>query len=413
MTAYEFIISEIDKTTKFSGEGGETSITLPYPFTTPCAENDFQEMYYWDTYFTDKCLFLTGRGTQALNNVKNLAYMLEKYGKIPNGNRLHYLGRSQPPFFGLMLADALNVSGCKFSDGITTEIAYVLLKKEHSFWSMKRSAGNGLNRYDSDLKDEEYLGNVGVYNEVHTEKYFERTGILLKNTVENGRNVIAEYESGWDFTPRFYGKCVNYNAIDLNSLLYADEVLLSEWAKKLGRIDDSMYFAEKAEARKERIKKYCLRDGIYYDYDYVNGKTSDVVSCASLFPFFVGMDGDKDAFLRALKLLEKEHGVVAAATDKRNFQWAEPNGWAPLNYVAVKSAEKLGLKDVAARLTKKYLSATDKIFARTGRLWEKYNAVTGELDVSSEYGTPEMLGWSAGVYVALKEYEVSGFIKLI
>ena len=81
--------------------------------------------------------------------------------------------------------------------------------------------------------------------------------------------------------------------------------------------------------------------------------------------------------------------------------------------MAVKAADNLGLKEVAARLTEKYLSATDKIFALTKRLWEKYNAVTGDMGVASEYGTPEMLGWSAGVYVALKEYEKSKFTKLI
>ena len=410
MTAYEFIISEIDKTTKISGAGGGTDIPLPYPYTTPCAENNFQEMYYWDTYFTDKALLLTGRENQAVNNVKNLIYLLDKYGKIPNGNRLHYLGRSQPPFLGLMLKDVLEYGAVSELSLVT---AYGALKKEYLFWQTERSAESGLNAYGSDLTDEEYLGNTGVYTESHTQKYAERTGIFVENTVQNGKHVIAEYESGWDFTPRFHGRCADFNAIDLNSLLYADEILLSRWAKVLGKETDSEYFSDRANARKTRLEKYCFKDGIYYDYDFVNGKVSDVVSSAALFPFFVEADLDKGAFLRTLSHLEREHGVVAAKTDGRNFQWAEPNGWAPLNYIAVKSAFNLGLKDDAARLAKKYLSATDGIFAKTGRLWEKYNAVTGELDVYSEYGTPEMLGWSAGVYVALYEYEKSEYSKLI
>jgi hypothetical protein len=32
-------------------------------------------------------------------------------------------------------------------------------------------------------------------------------------------------------------------------------------------------------------------------------------------------------------------------------------------------------------------------------LWEKYDAVRGGMGVSTEYGTPEMMGWTAGVYV--------------
>ena len=109
MTVVDFILENIDKTTKLNDEksGEGTLIALPYPFTTPCVEGMFQEMYYWDTYFTQKVLYLTGRNAQALHNVKNFVFLLEKYGKIPNGNRTYYLKNSQPPFFGLMLKDLM------------------------------------------------------------------------------------------------------------------------------------------------------------------------------------------------------------------------------------------------------------------------------------------------------------------
>ena len=410
MTVYEFINNEIDKTTKLSGQGDGTMIPLPYPFTAPCAENTFLEMYYWDTYFTNKCLYLTGREKQAVNNVKNLAHLLKKYGKIPNGNRKHYLGRSQPPFFGLMLKDVLEYG--KDSE-ITLPVAFDLLKREYGFWQKERSSESGLNRYGADLTDRECLGNTGVYHEVHTEKYFERTGIFLHNTVKNGRNIVAEYESGWDFSPRFNAKCTEFNAVDLNCLLFADEMLLHEWARAQHREKEAAQYYDKAQNRKEKIKSLCLRDKVYYDYNYAVKTPSFTVSAAAFFPFFTGLDDDKAAFIRTLEFLEREYGVVAAKSDFTNFQWAEPNGWAPLNYVAVKSAAILGLNDVAARLTEKYLSATDKLFKKTGRLWEKYNAITGTLDVSSEYGTPEMLGWTAGVYAALFNYKKSGYKTLI
>ena len=407
MTAYEFIVSEIDKTTKLSCEGDNTLIPLPYPFTVPCVKGAFPEMYYWDTYFTNKCLYLTGRKEQALNNVKNLAYMLEAYGKIPNGNRTHYLGRSQPPFFGMMLADLLQSEN--FAHGISLETAYNLLQKEYSFWETESKTVSGLNAYGCDFSDEEALGTFGVYTEVHTEKYCERTGIPLENTPENGRHVIAECESGWDFSPRFNGKCMNYNPVDLNSLLYCDEVLLYGWAEKLKMEKDCENFGKKAEERKTKMRELCFADGVYRDYDFVNGTPSPVISCASFFPFFTGLSDDGAAFTVALGMLEKDYGVVAAETKTRNFQWAEPNGWAPLQYVAVKAAENLGLKETAVRLSEKYITATERLFEKTGGLWEKYNAITGDADVSSEYGTPEMLGWTAGVYVALKEFKESGY----
>ena len=67
MNAYEFICTNIERTTKTYDEKKKDGIDipmipLPYPFTTPCAEGMFQEMYYWDTYFTHKCLLIEERG---------------------------------------------------------------------------------------------------------------------------------------------------------------------------------------------------------------------------------------------------------------------------------------------------------------------------------------------------------------
>lgn len=414
MNAYEFICSNIDRTTKTYDANYRDGfdiplIPLPYPFTTPCAEGMFQEMYYWDTYFTHKSLLLLGKEEQVLNNIKNFAYLLERFGKIPNGNRMHYVGRSQPPFFGLMLSDLLD---CR-PDMLGKRQAYEWLEKEYAFWQNHRLCENQLNGYHCDLTDAEALGNTGYYLEIHTEKYEERTGIHLDNTVENGKSVIAECESGWDFSPRFHSQCTYYNAIDLNSLLYADELLLAQWAKELGKVAESEHYNECARVRKEKVQRLMKKDGIYFDYDFVSQQHSDVISAAAFFPYFVGIDDDKDTFCKTLLHLERTYGVVACETKAQGFQWAEPNSWAPLTYIAVAASRRLGLDEEARRLADKYLQATEHIYDKTQRLWEKYNAHTGDLDVASEYGTPEMLGWSAGVYVAFYQYRNQEYKTLL
>lgn len=35
------------------------------------------------------------------------------------------------------------------------------------------------------------------------------------------------------------------------------------------------------------------------------------------------------------------------------------------------------------------------------KLWEKYDASVGVVSVTKEYKTPEMMGWTAGVYLYL------------
>lgn len=404
MRVEEFIRLNIDKTTKTHNgvEDGGTVIALPYPFTTPCVEGMFQEMYYWDTYFTQKALYLMDRCQQAVHNVKNFSFLLEKYGKIPNGNRTYYLKNSQPPFFGLMLKDLMENT----PNAITVEYAFEMLEKEYAFWMKNRRAQNGLNHYDRDMEDEANPDTIRWYK--------ERTGIELENTADNCRCIWAEGESGWDFSPRFHSACKHHNAVDLNCLLYADEVLLSEWARKLGKKETAEKYLTTSALRAQKMREVMLgKEGIWYDYDYTRKTRSDVVSCAALFPYFVGLDTNVEGFNKTLSCLEREYGVIASQTEKRVYQWAAPNSWAPLNYIAVAAAEKLGLKETADRLTNKYLTAMDGIFEKTGKLWEKYNAETGDMSVTSEYGTPEMLGWTAGVYMAFYHYRESEYKKLI
>lgn len=398
-----FIADNIDQTTKNSnGQVEETLIPLPYPFTTPCVSGAFQEMYYWDTYFTQKALFLVDRDGQAENNVRNLAYMLETFQKIPNGNRTWYLHNSQPPFFGWMLADML--AYCP--NRISLAEAFAWLKKEYDFWTNRRKTPNGLNAYNVDSEDRADEGTIRWYA--------SRTGIVLKNTAENCRCIHAECESGWDFSPRFYQRCIYHNAVDLNCLLYLDERLLGQWATALGQKSEGERYCKLAEERKEKMLAYMKTDAGYFDYDYEKNTRSDVVSCAAFFPYAVGMDEDKATFLRTLSVLESEHGLVACRhLGEHTYQWGEPNGWAPLHYMAVKAADQLGLKEEAKRIAEKYLNAQTHIFQKTGRLWEKYNAATGELDVVAEYDTPELLGWSAGVYMAFLHYRESGYRQLL
>lgn len=396
MDVKNHIKNNIDKTTKrhhaISGE--DTLIPLPFPFTTPCADGMFQEMYYWDTYFTNKGLFRMEMGEQAVNNIRNMAYLLDFYGKIPNGNRTYYLNRSQPPFFGAMLADALAFA----PEQLTLTEAYCWLEQEYEFWKQKRGTPVGLNRYNCDYTDEE-CEEPGI-----TQGYTMRTGRRLEPTAVNGRNVLAECESGWDFSPRFQGHCTDFAPVDLNCLLYHDEMLLAQWAKKLNLKQQYEAYLTSAMERQTKMKRTMKHDGIYYDYDFVSNRCSAVVSCAALYPYAFGVDDSIQDFKKTLAHLEREWGVVACDDDTGGYQWSSPNSWAPLNDIAVMAAYRLGAADIGKRLTKKYIEATRKLFLETGNLWEKYDGMTGKLTASNEYETPPMLGWTAGVYLALSDY---------
>lgn len=376
----------------------ENLIPLPRPYTVPCMSNAFQEIYYWDVYFTNRGLLLSGREDTVKDNLIDFIYLIDTYGFIPNGSRTYYLNRSQPAFFGLMVSDYYQATGDK--DFLTD--AYRALCKEYEFWMTgkggMRCAPNGLNRYGAHPDD---AGEYGVYVNL----YQRRTGRTMEGDVEtNGRHVMAEAESGWDFNPRFDGQCHDHNPVDLNSLLWFDEMFLAECERILG-IGDGAAWEAKAASRKEKMISLMRgEDGVFYDYNYVSETRSGVVSCAAFYPAFVGMVHDDDGMDKLLSKLELAYGLQAAEPSVQgNFQWGAGNGWAALQLVATEALEACGRTADAARVAGKYVGLVERTFASTHAIWEKYNIITGDHNAVGEYGTPEMMGWSAGVYLALAE----------
>jgi alpha,alpha-trehalase len=75
--------------------------------------------------------------------------------------------------------------------------------------------------------------------------------------------------------------------------------------------------------------------------------------------------------------------------------------WPSNVYFAYTALENAGLKSDAERVAAKYLHTVRNVFDATGSLWEKYDAANETVSVTTEYETPAMLGWTAGVYVWL------------
>jgi alpha,alpha-trehalase len=397
MTAKEYILQNFDNTVRVLLQDEGIKLAVPYPFTVPCITGGFNVMYYWDTYFTNKGLILAGKVDIAKSNCDNVAYLIDRFGYMPNGTSLSLLGRSQPPFFALMVKDVFEVTGDK--EWLKNMVDAIV--KENEFWMEKRSTESGLNRYCGDYTDEQC---VKFYNMVKNriksdEKRDEATA---------GLHYFAEAESGWDFTPRFNGCCTDFNPVDLNSLLYMQEEFLSEAFEILGDKNSSLRWKEKAENRKQLINGLTFDEkrGIYLDYNYKEKNHATVASVASFMPYFAKIV-PSDRLIGAKKLLEcveEEFGLSATEKSDGNFQWGYKNAWAPLHLIAIVALDNYGYKEEATRIAKKYIDLVDRNFEKTGGLWEKYNAVTGGIDAVSEYGTPEMMGWTAGVYMFLKDY---------
>lgn len=374
----------------------DTLIGLPYPYTVP-AVGYFDEMYYWDTYFTNKGLEVSERWPQAKNNTDNMLYLVNKYGYMPNGNRTYYLKNSQPPFLSLMVRDVYD----RYKDAVWLRGAYSALETEYKFWTEKRSTPTGLCRYGGTL-------DAGS-DRAMAEDFKRRTGFMPEGSEHDiASHYLLTCESGWDVNPRWDTEGYNYAPVELNSLLFAFESNMAYFAHELNSGDDELW-THRAEIRKELMIKL-MRDneGLYYDYNFKSKKINNILSAAAFFPMFAGLAEEKDAagLVSNIKRLEAEHGILTCEKNKAagSYQWDYPNGWACLQYVSIMGLNRYGYKDIAKRIAKKYLALVENVFNETGNLWEKYNVVEGNINVSNEYEMPSMMGWTAGVYLALKKF---------
>ena len=378
---------------------GET-IGLPYPYAIP-AVGHFEELFYWDTYFLNKGLELSGRRLLAKCNVDNMLYLVNKYGYMQNANKTYYLRNqvSQPPFLSEMVRDVYNY----YQDTVWLFGAYHILEKEYQFWMTERLSANGLNFYSGKLADPESTSQIAA-------SFRERVGNVDGLSEEDAAlHSICCWESGWDMSPRWNFHGSDYNTVDQNSLMYLFEKNMEYFASELENGEENVW-CERAKTRKKLMERYLsVSDGAWMDYNYKTGKHSEIFSCASLYPLFAKLAEPEYAQRMAenLNRLECRYGLSACEKNDAPgvYQWNYPNGWACQQYLAVVGFQNYGMTEIALRLARKYTELVEKCFDETENLWEKYNVVEGNVNICQE-GTgkmPAMMGWSAGTYLAMKQ----------
>ncbi len=398
MELLQYIQMHWDDTVRIERKGDENLIGLPYEYYVPCMEGMFQELYYWDSFFTAKGLLLCGREELVKSTVDNMLWLVEQFGYMPNGSHRGLLGRSQPPLLSEMVKDVFLLN----KDKNWLAGAYATLSKEYRFWQERRSTDCGLSRYGYNMEN----GRISRYADMIRKRLsaLDFSGLSDENLVEN---YMSDAESGWDFNPRCHGQQTAHAYVDLNSILYGMEQNMALFATELNNGEETLW-KNRAASRQEKMQKLLYDGTVFLDYNYKEEKHSDIFSCASFYPLWAKVATAEQAksMQKNLHRIEEDYGLVVCEKGPRDamYQWDYPNGWAPLHYLVVHGLDHYGFHEDAQRIAKKYVSAMEQIFAQTGTLWEKYNVVDGSIQVKDEYEMPPMLGWTAGVYLDLKRY---------
>lgn len=401
----DYIRTNMPLTVRSNVYNEATLIPVPNPYTVGCISGMFREIYYWGVYFNNQVLFRLGSLGQARMNVENVAYFVDWFGFMPNGNRMHYLTRSQPPFFTFMVKDVYE----RTKDKDWLGRMYALGCREWSFWQEKRMTPSGLNRYYGRFPNAE--------SRCHSGRAFcKRLQMSAPEDDEElqryGDCFMAYCESGWDCCSRFRGDAQDGNWLCLNCLLYGEEMDLAMFAEILGNGEAGLWRA-RADRRRKLMNELMWDEerGMFCDYNFVRKEKSDFVSVAAFYPLYVGLATPEQAkrTLALLPKLECEYGIASSENrNLQNLQWDYPHGWPPLQQIMTIGLARYGYGAEAHRVATKYCRLVEKVYAETGRLWEKYNVVTGSVSVNKEYETPPIFGWTAGAYLYCREVVLAG-----
>lgn len=451
----------------------------------------FREPYYWDSFWVIEGLLRTkGSFTKiALNIIENFVDLVDEFGFVPNGARRYYLNRSQPPLLTQMVRIYVEYT----DDTSLLERVLPTLEKEYQFWSNNRTVDvevDGqtfqLNHYavsNNQPRPESYKED---YETATNESYYAESGIIYPATDLNDSarallysDLASGAESGFDYGARwiknpsdgvedkyFPLRTLNTREIipvDLNSILYANEVAISLFHNMTGNDTASQAWAELAAERSEAMAAVLWdpEHWSFFDYNMTAGARNvyvladeDAVESeldgapqgyqvtftpAQYYPFWTGAAPQwlknnpyaiQRAYERVASQLERKAGAIPASNLITGQQWDEPNVWPPLMYILIagllNTPATFGetdpsyqyTQDLALNLSQRYVDSTFCTWRSTGGsttnfpkldgapedavgiMFEKYaDSEINAVGGGGEYEVVEGFGWSNGVLI--------------
>lgn len=394
-------------------------LALPHAYVVPGGR--FVEMYYWDSYFTMLGLSASGRHALLHAMTDNFAYLIDAHGHVPNGTRTYYLSRSQPPVFALM------AELCESHRGRGAGRYLPQMRREHAYWMdgadglgpgrahrrvVRLADGTLLNRYwdDRDTPREE-----SWREDVATAARSERPDAQV------WRDLRAAAESGWDFGSRWLDEAASGLSaadalatirttsilpVDLNALLHKLESTIARLSRDAGDDGTALEFEARADARRRAITEvfWCDGTGAFMDHDWTTGAARAHLTAATVAPLFTrtATPGQASALATTVRRRLLAPGGFATSEIESGQQWDRPNGWAPLQWLAVEGFEAYGHHDLAREIRERWLDTVEHVYAKEGKLVEKYALRASAQDApcgggGGEYTLQDGFGWTNGV----------------
>jgi len=224
----------------------------------------------------------------------------------------------------------------------------------------------------------------------------------------------AGAESGWDFSSRWFMEQSDIRSIhtadivpvDLNCLLYQLESTIAETYRLIKNPLLARKFQNLADRRAVAIQAYCWseKERYFVDHNFHHGESTGMLSVAGVFPLYarIATKQQADAVAERLRRDFLKPGGLVSTLVENGQQWDAPNGWAPLQWVAIEGLRNYGHHELANDIKRRWITVNMKVFAEKHKLIEKYNVLSSDgLGGGGEYPLQDGFGWTNGVLAAL------------
>ncbi|XP_023026879.2 trehalase [Leptinotarsa decemlineata] len=400
-------------------------IPLPNGFIIPGGR--FKEIYYWDSYWIVKGLIISEMTETVRGIIENLLSLVEKYGFVPNGSRVYYLNRSQPPLLTLMAG--LYMDATNDLEWLKKHIG--LLERELNWWLVNRAINVEVEGQKHQLC--QYASHSGT---PRPESYSEdlKTCSIFENEEKEicYKNLKSGAESGWDFSSRWlFTETGDIGSnlttidtkrvipVDLNAFLCGSFKRLADFYERLENKEKFSKYLALHESWKESIESvfYDGDDGIWYDYDIKLSKHRKGFFPSNLAPLWAkafdtsrkDQYGERAAkYLKSQKIDEYLGGIPMSLT-QTGEQWDLPNAWPPLQEIVILGLKESGNSNavhLSKVLAKNCVNSYIRGYAKSNEMFEKYDALSsGEYGGGGEYIVQTGFGWTNGVALSfINEY---------
>ncbi|KAI5698863.1 hypothetical protein M8J76_012715 [Diaphorina citri] len=356
----------------------------------------FRELYYWDTYWIVQGILLCDMKDSARGVIENIISLVDQFGFMPNGARVYYLERSQPPLLIPMAASYAKYTGDTnfirtHLKSLTNEFEYWM--KRHMVTVEKNGKYYTMARY--------YAPSRGPRPESYREDYHEAADLQT----EDEKNFLyselkAGAETGWDFSSRWfiardgsnrgglkYIRTTSIIPVDLNAILQMNANYLSEWWLKFGNKDLSAKYKKIAYQLLEAIHEVLWNEqvGVWLDYDIKNKKPRNYFYVSNITPLWTLSYKFSKQYVaeRVLQYL-RDNEIITKDNQAFIIQG--------LDYTQDKLA-----KQVAYRLAEKWLFTNYMGYETSKAMFEKYDVeLIGKTGNGGEYEAQTGFGWTNG-----------------